>query len=165
MRAARVFRWIMRIFVLFLTATMTVVSVLGGLSAVNILNNPNNIEIPSGPLSSNINITTPTDEWYISVPFKLTNAGYYDLTNLTIGFDITMDNATRPPQLIYTDTQSFGDVLHGETLNDNYNASDFIMPTIYLNPSFTANISISAKYSLGLIYFEVEINNIDISSF
>lgn len=165
MRAARVFRWILRIFVLFLTATMTIVSVLGGLSAVNILNDPNNIEIPSGPLVSNIGNTTNPDEWYISVPFELTNAGYYDLTDLKVGFDITMDNATRPNQTIYSEVKYFGNILHGETLNDAYNASNFIISDIYYNPRFWVNISMSAQYSLNLIYFEVELNNIDISSF
>ncbi|TXT60580.1 MAG: conserved exported protein of unknown function [Promethearchaeota archaeon] len=159
MRAARVFRWIVRIFVLFLTVSMTVLSVLGGLSAVQILNDPNNVQIPSGSLDFNLTSTEP----YINVPFRITNAGYYDLTNLTISFKIEMDNATEVSQTIYDDTESFGDILHGETLDGNYNATNFITTDFYFDPTFLANITVSASYSLDLISFEVRLINLNVT--
>lgn len=162
MRAARVFRWIVRIFVLFLTGTMTIVSVLGGLSAVYILNNPANIQIPSGPINLEIS-SNNTENWYIEVPFTLTNAGYFDLTDLQISFRVRMQNATER-QIIFDDDENFGDILHGQTLNDIYNATNFNVDQLIINPSFKVNISISASYSLDLISFNVNLNNIDLGS-
>ncbi|MHA1197588.1 MAG: hypothetical protein ACTSSM_16040 [Promethearchaeota archaeon] len=60
MRPSRVFRWIVRIFLLILTTCMSVVSFLGSYSAVLILSTPGNINVPSGPIQANLNITNPS---------------------------------------------------------------------------------------------------------
>lgn len=160
MRPARIFRWAVRIFVLFLTTTMSIVSILGGLSAVNILSNSENIQIPYGSINE-YNITSDTP--YIVVPFSMNNTGYFDLTNLKIGFSIEMKNDTTSTTL-YDDKQNFGTVTAGNVLIDNFNAT-FTKPDPIINPEFYANISVSASYSINLISLSANINNVNITSF
>lgn len=157
MRAARVFRWIMRIFILLLTLSLSVVSILGALSAVNIFSESNNVQIPDGSVTINL----PSN---ITVPFRITNAGYFDLNNLVIGFELEMTYNVTLTQIIYNDHQEFGNILHGTTLARNYTLSEFTLPPgIFTGPSFEANITITGSYSLDLISFEIHLTDIAIA--
>ena len=157
MRAARVFRWIMRIFILLLTLSLSVVSILGALSAVNIFSESNNVQIPDGSVTINL----PSN---ITVPFRITNAGYFDLNNLVIGFELEMTYNVTLTQIIYNDHQEFGNILHGTTLARNYTLSEFTLPPGIINdPTFEANITITGSYSLDLISFEIHLTDIAIA--
>lgn len=183
MRPSRVFRWIVRIFLLVLTLSMTTVSALGGLSAALILEDPNNIQIPSGVIDYNFNITD-INSMYIEVPFEITNAGYYDLTNLNIEFQISMVydhvNLTLPgvntttSVLIFEKSISFPTIIHRTTYSGLFNASsgDGFLPSNFPNATteidwtktpyvaeFYADFSLSASYSLDLISFSVDAFN------
>ena len=160
MRPARIFRWAVRIFVLFLTASMSIVSILGGLSAVNILSNSKNVQIPYGSIND-YNITSDTP--YITVPFCINNTGYFDLSNLKVGFSIEMKNDTTSTTL-YDDKQSFGTISYGTLFIDNFNAT-FTKPDPIINPEFYANISVSASYSIDLISFSANIYNVNITNY
>ena len=57
MRKSRVFRWIVRAILLVCTLSLSAVSILGGWSAVTILNpEGNDINVPDGPIIVNPNI-------------------------------------------------------------------------------------------------------------
>ena len=184
MRPSRVFRWIVRLFLLVLTLTMTVVSVLGGMSAALILGDPNNIKIPSGPIQSNFDITD-VNSMYLRVPFNITNAGYFDLTNLKIDFKISMVydhvNLTTPgvntttSVLIFDKSINFPPILHGTSYDGLFNASsgDGFIGSNFPNATeidwtrspiaeFYSNFSLSASYSLDLISFKVNAYNISV---
>ncbi|MBY9021571.1 MAG: hypothetical protein KGD67_10950, partial [Candidatus Lokiarchaeota archaeon] len=89
-RPSRVFRWVVRLFLLVFTLSLSAVGFLGGFSAVTILNPDSyNINVPDGPVTANLNITTP-GSMYINLPFNITNAGVYDLTNIEISFQVSM---------------------------------------------------------------------------
>jgi len=186
MRPSRVFRWIVRLFLLVLTLTMTVVSVLGGMSAALILGDPNNIKIPSGPIQSNFDITD-VNSMYLRVPFNITNAGYFDLTNLKIDFKISMVydhvNLTMPgvntttSALIFDKSINFPTIFHRTSFNGLFNASsgDGFIPSNFPNATteidwtktpyaveFYSNFSVSASYSLDLISFKLDAFNISV---
>lgn len=184
MRPSRIFRWIVRLFLLVLTLSMTVVSILGGMSAALILGDPNNIQIPSGAIDSNFNITD-LDSMYLSFPFEIRNEGYFDLTNLNLEFKVSMVydhvNLTLPgvntttSVLIFEKSITFPTILHKTTYNglfsassgDGFLASNF--PDVITDIDWTrtphavdfyANFSLSASYSLDLISFSVDAYNI-----
>ncbi len=185
MRPSRVFRWIVRIFLGLLTLSMTVVSILGALSAVMILGNVNeNIKIPAGPASANFDITNPSS-MNITIPFNITNPGYFDLTNLIIDIKISMifGNASTLTNettniVIFDKAQTFPNIIRGQTYSGAFfgNSSDFIEANFpnatteidwFRTPvlEFHGNFTISAYYSLDLIAFTFGINNVTLGTF
>ncbi len=168
MRAARVFRWIIRLLVLVLTLSMSIVSALGALSAFNIFSNPQNVRVPDGDVDFNIDYLNPENS-YISVPFFVNNSGYYDLTDFSLGFQVAMKyNTTSPFVEILDVTQTFPDILKGKALNEVFNASDFknLPDPLYVDVNATrllANITVSGTYTLGLMHFQTQIINNEIS--
>ena len=174
MRASRVFRLIFRIFIYLLTISVTVVSILGGLSAVLILSNPNNIGIDTDNAEFNIQINNSTYEIEnldFTLPFNLTNAGYFDLENLKLSIDMAMNytevdypspgvNETRI-RAIFSKTQLFGNIAKGTTRNfvftgdfaDFENLPNATEIDWYAGPpdiQFFANLTISLDYSIGM---------------
>lgn len=186
MRISRVFRWVVRIFLLVLTLSLTGVSILGGMSAVAILGDPNNVNIPSGPINANLNISD-VNTMYLQVPFNITNVGFFDLTNLRIEFSITMiydhvnltgtgENVTTSTN-VFNKASKFPPIPNGQTYNGLFNAAsgDGFLPINFPNATteidwnrmpyaieFYANIIFSASYSLDLISFSIELYNISV---
>jgi hypothetical protein len=183
MRSSRVFRWIVRIFLLILTTSMSLVSFLGGLSAVNILTNPDNIRVPSASPDANLTITNPSS-MYITVPFNITNAGYFELTNLRIDFKIAMRydhvNLTgnglniTTSRIIFDKTQTFPPIAVGSTYANAFSATggDGFLVANFPNANvdidwtrtpyaveFLANMTVSGSYSLNLLSFRFGLNN------
>ena len=172
MRRSRVFRFIIRFFVLFLTACVSFVSFLGGTSSVRILSDPENIAIPDGDIDIYFNVTD-LENSHIKVPFNITNAGYFDLTNFILRFDIIMIyNSTHEIVKIYEKEANFQDIPKGQTLREAFetDSSDFInVPEdTYIDfsepLSFKANVTVGASYALNLLSISVKIYNFDIGS-
>ena len=70
-RYSRVFRWVVRGFLLVFTLSLSAVSFLGGYSAMTILDpKVHNVNIPDGKITANFNITDPSG-MYINVPFNI----------------------------------------------------------------------------------------------
>ena len=182
MRPSRVFRLLFRIFVSLLTLSITVVSLLGFLSAVTILSNPNNIRVNPGDFDLQYSIFPLNINF--TLPFNLTNAGYFDLENLNLKIDLAMNyshvdgggpgvNETRVIN-IFNKSQYFGNIPQGATGTYNYTGlfSDFYFPppaefnfTSSVDwyrgtPAilFYANFTISLDYSLGLHSLIIGIN-------
>ena len=174
MRPARVFRMILRIFVLVLTISMSLISFLGGLSAVKILSNPDNIKLPNGNIQANFDIQHP-NSIYIKVPFKITNEGYFDLEDLYIKITIAAVDGHGDEVEIFQKSTNFGDIPKGESLSDVYSGDykDFIISNIYeaylqldysSGITLKADIVLGAKYELGLLSLRVELYNIPVGS-
>ena len=85
MRASRVFRIIFRIFILLLTLSVTVVSILGGLSAFLILDpNSDNIGVDYAKADFDVDFDNSTGDltaFSFSLPFKK-NINLYSLVYL-----------------------------------------------------------------------------------
>ncbi|TXT59040.1 MAG: conserved exported protein of unknown function [Promethearchaeota archaeon] len=168
MRIARVFRWIIRILVLVLTLSMSLVSALGALSAFNIFSNPQNIRVPNGDVDFEIDYLNPENS-YIEVPFFVNNSGYYDLTDFSLGFQVAMKyNATADFIEIINTVQEFPDIPEGTALEDIFSATDFenLPNPLYVDVNaiqLLANITISGTYTLGLLQFQSQIINVEFS--
>lgn len=181
MRYSRLFRWIVRGFLLVFTLSLSAVSLLGGFSAMTIFDpNVNNVNIPDGDITANFDITNPSG-MYINVPFNISNSGVYDLTNIQLSFQVAMtyDDASTPLNdtttvKIFEKTQFFGTLPQGYTLKTNLtgSASDGFIIANLPDPStevdwyrapyaleFYANLTFSASYSLNLYTFTVNIIN------
>jgi len=177
-RYSRLFRWIVRGFLLVFTLSLSAVSLLGGFSAMTIFDpNVNNVNIPDGDITANFDITNPSG-MYINVPFNISNSGVYDLTNIQLSFQVAMTygNASTPLNdtttvKIFDKSQFFGTITQGYLLKANLtgSASDFANlpdPTTevdwYRAPyalEFYANLTFSSSYSLNLYTFTVNIIN------
>lgn len=185
MRPSRIFRWIVRIFLLVFTLALSGVSLLGGFSAVTILDPDSyNVNIPDGPIVANFDITNKPN-MSISVPFNITNVGVYDLDEITLSFQIGVIygdtskplNATSNVR-IFDKTVNFGTVPHGQLLKNTFSglgADGFILPNIpdpvdvdttrTPDLEFHANFTFSAMYSLQLYQFTVNLINYSLGVF
>ncbi len=184
MRPSRVFRLIFKIFIYLLTFSVTLVSFLGGMSAFMILGNPNNIGIDPSEMDMNFNMSPLNINF--TLPFNLTNAGYFDLENLDLKVDLAMNyshiNYTAPGVNkqrvvnIFNKTYNLGTISNGVTGNFNITGlfSDFyIPPSINMTTDvdwtvgppaliFLANFTVSLDYSIGLHSITIGILNITV---
>ncbi|MHA1460489.1 MAG: hypothetical protein ACTSO8_03325 [Promethearchaeota archaeon] len=177
MRPSRVFRLIVRVFLLVFTLSLSAVSILGGWSAVTILNpGSDDINIPDGPIIVNFNISGSSMD--ITVPFNISNGGVYELSDIYLQFQVsmtfgnssTLNNDTTTVQIFDTPT-SYGSVLPGQTLKANYSGSgslplsevDWTRSPYALE--FYANLIFRASYSLNLYTFTVSIINFSLGHY
>jgi len=189
MRPSRVFRWIIRILILVLTLSVTAVSFLGGFSAIMILSNQDNIGIDTDNADFNLDYNETTgviNNINFTLPFNITNAGFFDLEDLKLGFQIgleyahvnltgTGENISQTVK-IFDKISSFPTIKKGKTLYGNYTGvySDFA-PFLGSLPdiadidltrvpifNFYANFTISLTYSLGLHSITLGINNVTV---
>lgn len=175
-RPSRVFRLIVRVFLLVFTLSLSAVSILGGWSAVTMLNpGSNDINIPDGDITANIYLGNSSVE--VIVPFNISNGGVYELSNIFIRFQVgmtfgntsTLNNDTTTVQIFDT-PQSYGSVLPGQTLKANYTGTgslplsevDWFRTPYALE--FHANLTFSASYSLNLYTFTVNIINFSLGA-
>ena len=176
MRPSRVFRWIVRAFLLVFTLSLSAVSILGGWSAVTILNpGSDDINIPDGPIIANFNIGNSSMD--ITVPFNISNGGVYELSYISLKFQVGMtfgntskaDNSSSTVQ-IFSKRTSYGSVLPDHTLRANFSGFG-ILPLSEVDwlqsPAliFHANLTFSASYSLNLYTFTVSIINFTLGQY
>ncbi|MFW9969771.1 MAG: hypothetical protein ACFFDF_06190 [Candidatus Odinarchaeota archaeon] len=182
MRPSRVFRALFRIFISLLTLSVTVVSILGGMSAFMILLNPNNLGIDPSEIDINFN-PSPLNINF-TLPFNLTNAGYFDLEHLQLRIDLAMNYTSTVynesmVMNIFNKTQNFGTIPKGKTGNFNFTGifSDFYFPPLFnfttdidwsIGPPailFFANFTINLDYSLGLHSLAVKFIDIPVGGY
>ena len=181
MRYSRLFRWVVRGFLLVFTLSLSAVSFLGGLSAMTILDpKVNNIKIPDGDIISNFDITNPSG-MYINVPYNISNPGVYNLTKIQLSFQVSMTygDASTPlnettTAIIFYKEEFIGTIAQGDFLKSNLigTASDGFITANFPDPStevdwyrapyaleFYITLTFSASYSLDLYTFTVNIIN------
>lgn len=186
MRTSRLFRLIIRSFLLLLASSMSLVSFLGGYSALLILSDEDNIDldidIEGDPFNN-------TNDFEIKIEFEINNLGYFDLEDLKIELKLYMiydwinktgdgRNVTWAVEL-YDDDKSFKTIKSGSTKKNSIKIGpeDLLgvnFTEIMLNADQTRDpviefeadeVKISAKYSLGLISFKVKIEDYDLGDF
>lgn len=183
MRPSRVFRLLFRISIYLLTLSVTVVSILGGLSAVLILSDTDNIQPDFDNAEFNLDINNSTleiENINFSLPFKLNNTGFFDLENLEVSIqlflnysDILMMNDTNVVKIL-DKTQNFGDIPKGVIGdfvffgdNSSFLHENFPHPITEINwlrgpPAleFYANFTVSLDYSIGMHSLSITILNL-----
>ncbi|MFX0154169.1 MAG: hypothetical protein ACFE9Q_06550 [Candidatus Hodarchaeota archaeon] len=185
-------RLILKIFIIILALSVTVVTILGGLSAVIILNpNSKNIGIDYYNASFDVDFNNSTGDLTVfnfTLPFNVTNAGYFDLEDLQLDIDIavryehinyTGDGLNYTRFLKYFEKQqNFGNIRKGTIGFFNYtgNISDIIFfpnalteinwfRTPLPDLEFFANFTIDLTYSLGLHSLSFSLLNIAIGNY
>ncbi len=176
MRRSRVFRLIVRLFLLVLTLSVSLISFLGGLSAFLILSDvEENFNIDLDNIEGNFTITA-SESMYVEIPIRFKNVGYFDLEDLTIELTIYMtygDNSSNNASTtieIFNKIQEFDTIPSGKNYKDKYkgesedfNSDDFndIKKDITISPDFpinyTGDIFVRCKYSLGFLGLRVEL--------
>ncbi len=177
MRPSRVFRWIVRAFLLVFTLSLSAVSILGGWSAVTILNpSSNDINIPDGDFVVNLDIGNSSIE--LIVPFNISNGGVYELSDIflklqidmTFGNTSTLNNDTTSVQIFDT-PHTYGNIAPGDTLKANYTGLGSLPLSEvdrYRTPhalEFYASLTFRASYSLNLYTFTVNIIDFSIGNY
>ncbi|MFX1343494.1 MAG: hypothetical protein ACFFAI_00190 [Promethearchaeota archaeon] len=163
------------------------VSILGGLSAVMILSNRDNLQIDldNADFNISVNITTfQIENINFSLPFKVNNTGYFDIENLELELDLYLNyssiaagNNTVAIKIL-NKTQALGDIPRGEIgdfvfFGDNSSFNYLAFPPMSdINPfrlphilEFYANITVSLDYSLGLHSLAITLENYFIEGF
>ena len=181
MRASRLFRLIARLLLLILASTMSLVSFLGGYSAVLILSDEDNIDFDYSYKGLILDINDTTLEF--RVEFKFKNVGYFDLEDLELELEVYVryyhedylpGKSVRREIKAYEGEEDFGDCESGQTLRDNFKIqrSDILCDIKDIRNNYDENppgnepiveiiakdIIITGKYSLNLIKFRVEID-------
>jgi hypothetical protein len=170
-------------------AAVTLVSFLGGLSAVMILSNQDNFGIDTDNAEFNIDINNSTleiENVNFTLPFNITNAGYFDLENLQLSVQLGLNyshidggmNETRLVKILDR-TQNFGDILKGLTGNFTFFGSNssflhdnFPNPLTEINwlrgpppLEFYANFTINLDYSIGMHSLSITVIDIFVGDF
>jgi hypothetical protein len=181
MRTSRAFRLIIRLFLLLLASSMSLVSFLGGYSALLILGDEDNIDLD---IDFEGELLDPDFE--IQIEFEINNLGYFDLEDLNIEMKLYLvydwvnktGDGTNVTQYvkIYEDDKSFRTIEAGETKKNSItieledlekvNLTEIVLfSDKFRDPviEFVAEeIVIKAKYSLGLLSFKVVIEDYEL---
>jgi len=178
MRTSRAIRLVIRFFLLLLASSMSLVSFLGGYSALLILGDEDNIDLD---IDFHGAILDPDFE--IKIEFEINNMGYFDLEDLNIEMTLYLvydwvnktGDGTNVTQYvkIYEDDKSFKTIEAGVKKKNSItlayddfwhiNLTEIVIfsdktrdPVIEFEAE---EIIIKAKYSLGLISFKVVIED------
>ena len=178
MRTSRAIRLVIRLFLLLLASSMSLVSFLGGYSALLILGDEDNIDLD---IDFEGDILDPDFE--IQIEFEINNMGYFDLEDLNIEMKLYLvfdwvnltGDGTNVTQYvkIYEDDKSFRTIEAGEKKKNSITIDTEDLEKVNLTEiaiysdktrdpviEFEADeIIIKAKYSLGLISFKVVIED------
>ncbi len=181
MRTARIVRIILSFFIYLFSITMSLTSILAGVSAIQILTVPGNIALPSGPVYTNIDLSLKSQENYrTELNFSITNSGYFDLTDVSVDLTIIatyLDADTKKNKTItlFSKTISYPDIGYGETFEGEFNSEpgDFNYDEIpelaemdlSQTPEFYADCEFTCKYGVQLYGITVVIENIELSKF
>jgi len=189
MRTARLIRLIARLFLLILASTMSLVSFLGGYSALLILGDEDNIELDvdfsTGGYLDPAVVDNPL-EFGINIEFKIYNEGYFDLEDLRIEMELWMiyhedvdkNGESEPISIrIYRGDKSFSTIEAGKEKKNKIKIDIYDLAVInwsHIEANADRNkkvyfeaydIEISAKYSLGLIAFRVVIDKMELEGY
>ncbi|MFO8017936.1 MAG: hypothetical protein R6U96_04830 [Promethearchaeia archaeon] len=165
---------------------MSIVSFLGGYSAVMILSEEENIQVPEHGEEIEFsfpdlgeNFTDEAENISIILPFRITNAGFFNLDDLSVEMIIDLqyedktDNNKTKRLKIFEKPINFGSIEAGKTYQDDFLADENDFDIVKLNDTipkinedgpldFLADISLSAKYSLKLLSFRVTLTDVEI---
>ncbi|MHA1689801.1 MAG: hypothetical protein ACTSUN_10795 [Promethearchaeota archaeon] len=169
MNIFRLLKWIVRGFVGVIIISLVLFMILNVYSVYLIVSNPEvNLKVPDGEVTYDFNILE-WDEMHFTVPFSITNAGYYDIQDIFIYINLTaiygVQNHTK---LIFSKLKSFGIISAGETLKDEYKVgpNDFFQSNIiaiihetFRNPGpiqYQMDIIMGGRFSLNLMSTQIQ---------
>ena len=157
MRKTRTF---LKVLILFIQLSLTLVSVLGTLSSFLITSSPYNIYVDTPIVNAVGNSTID-----VAVPFGINNTGLYDFTDMNLSVTLIFYNSSEDPNTILKDLGVNDPPLTIEAGRNYYDASTLVFTGIDIsdvpNPSLweiSLIIEITSFYSLDLILFSINLN-------
>ncbi|MHA1727576.1 MAG: hypothetical protein ACTSWY_02455 [Promethearchaeota archaeon] len=158
----RVTRIIIKVVILIIQISLSLVSLIGTLSSFAIIGNSNNIYYGTPTYLSYNNGTCMN----ITLDFGLNNTGLYDFTNLTFKAEMELHNESKDPSLIMLPLELEERIIPKIQDKFNYNSTIVFQLTeinldeidSFLEWEITLKIEISSFYSLDLISFSINLN-------
>ncbi len=160
MRKSRIVKMVLTIVLLFFTLSLSIVSVLAGISAVNILGNPNNVQLMGAPVPD---FSDPDPEnWQVSIQFYINNDGYFDLTKLSFSIAMSYYNGSSEGTELLSISQKYSDIPIGQDLLAWFNITGITVPSdfnITSGMKFMGDMTLSGRYSLDMLEFRAVFTN------
>ncbi|MBN1800249.1 MAG: hypothetical protein JW891_02010 [Candidatus Lokiarchaeota archaeon] len=160
MRKSRIVKLILTIVLLFFTLSLSIVSVLAGISAVNILGNPNNVQLVGAP-DPDFSDSNPNN-WQVSIQFYINNDGYFDLTRLSFSLSMSYYNGSSEGTEILSVSQNYPNIPSGRDLLTWFNITGVEVPSGFIVTSgmqFKGDMTLSGRYSLDMLEFRAVFTN------
>ena len=150
----RVVKLIIKLFLIFLTLCLTLVTIISGISIGLIFSSPDNISLDLSNSQCNIN-GTQVD---INVPYTINNLGFYGINDVSLYYNISAYNNTNSFQLMD------GNLLIGSfpartntntnlTILFNYTEEINVSQWILWNINLHFEMRLSGLYALDLMNF------------
>ena len=158
----RIARTTIRIIIIFIQLSLTLVSIMGTFSSLMITSSPQNIQVDTP------NVTLVNGTMTTSVDITLVNVGLYDFTNFAIKIEAEFSNTSIQSDaipIIIGETPE-DTILAGETYNETLifvNSPTDLSPLTSVEPIISywdVNIivHITSEYSLEIISFDILLN-------
>ncbi|MHA1268457.1 MAG: hypothetical protein ACTSPY_01600 [Candidatus Helarchaeota archaeon] len=122
-------RLIVKLFLIFITLCLTLVSIISGVSIGLLFSSPDNIYLDMNNMAISMNNT----KMEIGIPYAINNLGFYDINNMRIYYNISAFNSTDRFHLT-----------EGESLVGSFPARIIINSSI----NITANMSREVNHTL-----------------
>lgn len=156
----RITRTVLKVLILFIQISLTLVSALGTLSSFLITSSSNNIYVGTPVVNAVGNSTID-----VQVPFGINNTGLYDFTNMTVDVTLKFYNISKDPNTILKHLGGNNSPITIEAGENYYDITTLaftgVDTTDVGNPSLweiTLMINITSYYSLDLILFSINLN-------
>jgi len=108
----KIVRLSMKIVIAFITLSVALTSIVGGISMILIVSDiENNIQIDQSGLQANFGAAGNN----ISIPMNFTNEGYFSFENFTVSLKIEMENKTSALNIVFLDSILYQNTLEGNT--------------------------------------------------
>jgi hypothetical protein len=155
----RIVRTAIKVIILAISLSLTLVSAIGTISTLHILSNPNNVFIGT-PV---INLNTPPES--VSIPFTFNNTGLYDFTDVIVSVKLTAYNTSNIAESyviinnVFINTTILANTKYdgGIFINDGNITIPIEMQTYPTNWNASIAITLTSLYTLNLISFRVDI--------
>jgi hypothetical protein len=156
----RITRTVLKVIILFIQLSLTLVSVLGTLSSFLITSSSNNIYVGTPVVNAVGNSTID-----IKLPFVINNTGLYDFTDMTLNVTLKFYNISEDPNTIFKYLGVNDQPITIPAGENYYDASTLVFTGIDIsdipNPTLweiSLIIEITSFYSLDLILFKINLN-------
>lgn len=144
--------------------SLSLVSVIGSVSVGQLFGDKDNVRIATDQLSIGPNATHLE---YIDIPWQVNNQGWYDITNFTIRYNVSLhtplpgnDSTQFDRYLSYNQQQAYGNLLGRHQSNGTLHLE--FTGTVPRQSEWVGNqyvmildLAVTGRYSLGLVRFTV----------
>jgi len=168
----KIVRLVMKIIIAFITLSVALTSIVGGISVVLIVSDiENNFQIDESDIQANFGASGNN----ISFSLNFTNDGYFAFENFTVSLKIEMENKTSADEIIFLDRELYQNTLEGKNsylidlvaTGDYFNYQSLLddMGGSWNDPEVDALIASNSSLEplLRILSFPYILNNYDVN--